>query len=188
MSLLSQRRVDQVVDVAPERIWVHLRKILATTNEFGRASAGSRQGAELSHRRTVASNDEAFAVLDAAQDFSPIIPEIAHRHRVHVASVSPVRQSREGRTSAARLPAPTALGDIIAAVCEGYPDDRVTRPFYQPLREVSAVENRHEVFRELECGNVRQSITAPLRPMTSLSARKPRTAFGSPRPGVSKKS
>ena len=104
MNLLSQRRVDQVVDVAPERIWVHLRKILATTNEFGRARAGSRQGAKLSHRRTVASNDEAFAVLDAAQDFSPIIPEIAHRHRVHMASVSPVRQQRErhSRTNAGR--------------------------------------------------------------------------------------
>ena len=51
------------------------------------------------------------------------------------------------------------LGDIIAAVCEGYPDDRVTRLFYQPLREVSAVEHRHKVFRELERGNVRQSIT-----------------------------
>lgn len=51
------------------------------------------------------------------------------------------------------------LGDIIAAVCEGYPDDRVMRLFYQPLREVSAVEHRHKVFRELERGNVRQSIT-----------------------------
>ena len=51
------------------------------------------------------------------------------------------------------------LGDIIAAVCEKHPDDRVTRLFYQPLRDVSAVEHRHEVFRELERGNVRQSIT-----------------------------
>jgi DNA mismatch repair protein MutS len=51
------------------------------------------------------------------------------------------------------------LGDIIAAVCEGYPDENVTRLFYQPLREASAVERRHEVFRELESGNVRQSIT-----------------------------
>jgi DNA mismatch repair protein MutS len=51
------------------------------------------------------------------------------------------------------------LGDIIAAVCEKHPDDRVTRLFYQQLRDVSAVEYRHEVFRELERGNVRQSIT-----------------------------
>jgi hypothetical protein len=43
-------------------------------------------------------------VLDAAQDFSPIIPEIAHRHRVHMASVSPVRQQRErhSRTNSGR--------------------------------------------------------------------------------------
>jgi hypothetical protein len=31
-------------------------------------------------------------VLDAAQDFPPVVPEIAHRHRFHTASVSPVRQ------------------------------------------------------------------------------------------------
>jgi DNA mismatch repair protein MutS len=51
------------------------------------------------------------------------------------------------------------LGDIVAALCEGYPDENVTRLFYQPLGEVSAVEHRHEVFRELESGNVRRSIT-----------------------------
>jgi DNA mismatch repair protein MutS len=51
------------------------------------------------------------------------------------------------------------LGDIVAAVCEGHPDDRVARLFYQPLREVSAVEHRHQVFGDLERSNVRQSIT-----------------------------
>ena len=51
------------------------------------------------------------------------------------------------------------LGDIVAAVCEGHPDDRVARLFYQPLREVSAVEHRHQVFGDLERSNVRQPIT-----------------------------
>ena len=91
LKLLSQRRVDQVVDVAPEHIWVHPRKILAATNEFGRAGAGSRQGAQLGHRRTVASDDDVFAALNAAQNISPVVPKIAHRHLVHMASVSPVR-------------------------------------------------------------------------------------------------
>jgi DNA mismatch repair protein MutS len=50
------------------------------------------------------------------------------------------------------------LGDIVAAVCEGHLDDRVTRLFYQPLREVSAVEYRHQVFGDLERSEVRQSI------------------------------
>jgi hypothetical protein len=53
------------------------------------------------------------------------------------------------------------LGDVVAAVCEGHSDDRVTRLFYQPLREVSAVEHRHQVFGDLERSNVRQSITEP---------------------------
>jgi hypothetical protein len=94
--LLSQRRVDQAVNVAPERIWVHPWEVLAATNEFGRASTGSGQRAKLSHWRAVARNDDAFAVLDAAQDFSPIVSEVAYCHRVHIASVSPVRRRREG--------------------------------------------------------------------------------------------
>jgi DNA mismatch repair protein MutS len=52
------------------------------------------------------------------------------------------------------------LDDIVAAVCEGYPDERVTRLFYQPLREVSAVGHRHRVFADLERDEVRQSVTA----------------------------
>lgn len=63
------------------------------TNEFGRVGAGSGQGTELGHRRAVASHDDAFAALDAAQDFSPIVPKIAHCHRVHIENVSPVRQA-----------------------------------------------------------------------------------------------
>ena len=51
------------------------------------------------------------------------------------------------------------LGDIVAAVCEGHPDDRVTRLFYQPLREASAVQHRHQVFSDLEHSNVRNLIT-----------------------------
>jgi DNA mismatch repair protein MutS len=51
------------------------------------------------------------------------------------------------------------LGDIVAAVCERHPDDRVTQLFYQPLCEVAAVEYRHQVFGDLERSNVRQSIT-----------------------------
>jgi DNA mismatch repair protein MutS len=60
------------------------------------------------------------------------------------------------------------LGDIVAAVCEEHPDDRVTRLFYQPLREVSAVEHRHQVFGDLERGNVRQSITDFTDAMASM--------------------
>lgn len=41
-----------------------------TTNEFGWASTRSGQEAEFGHRRSVASDDDAFALLDAAQDFA----------------------------------------------------------------------------------------------------------------------
>ena len=50
------------------------------------------------------------------------------------------------------------LNDIVEAVCDGHPDDRVTRLFYSPLREVSAVEYRHQVFGDLERDKIRQSI------------------------------
>jgi DNA mismatch repair protein MutS len=51
------------------------------------------------------------------------------------------------------------LDDIVAAVCEGHPDDDLTRLFYQPLREVSAVEYRHRVFGDLERPDLRRAVT-----------------------------
>jgi hypothetical protein len=69
----SQRRIDQVVDVATEGIWVHPREILAATNQFSRAGAGTGQGAQLGHRCTVAGNHDSLAVLDAAQYFFPVV-------------------------------------------------------------------------------------------------------------------
>lgn len=51
------------------------------------------------------------------------------------------------------------LDDIVTAVCQGNADDRMTRFFYEPLREVSAVEYRHQVFGDLEHSEVRRTIT-----------------------------
>jgi DNA mismatch repair protein MutS len=51
------------------------------------------------------------------------------------------------------------LDDIVTAVCQGNADDRMRRLFYQPLREVSAVEHRHQVFGDLERTKLRRSIT-----------------------------
>lgn len=62
---LSQRRINQVVDVAPKHVRVELRKDFAATNEFCRSGAGAWQRAEFGHRGAVAGNDETFAVLDA---------------------------------------------------------------------------------------------------------------------------
>lgn len=44
----------------------------------GWVGTGSGLGAELSHRRTATSDDDAFTVLDAAQDFLPVVPKVAH--------------------------------------------------------------------------------------------------------------
>lgn len=63
------------------------------------------------------------------------------------------------------------LDDIVAAVCEGHPDDRVTRLFYLPLREVSAVEHRHQVFGDLERATVRRSIADFTRAMATMRGR-----------------
>lgn len=50
------------------------------------------------------------------------------------------------------------LDEIIAAVTAGHPDDHVDRFFYAPLHEVSTVEHRHDVFRDLERDQLRQPI------------------------------
>jgi DNA mismatch repair protein MutS len=50
------------------------------------------------------------------------------------------------------------LDEIIAAVTAGHGDDHVDRFFYMPLRDVSTVEHRHQVFRDLECDQTRQPI------------------------------
>lgn len=50
------------------------------------------------------------------------------------------------------------LNEIIAAVTDGHSDDRVNRFFYVPLYEVSTVEHRHQIFRDLERDKTRQTI------------------------------
>ena len=50
------------------------------------------------------------------------------------------------------------LDEIIAAVTAGHPDDHVNRFFCIPLRELSTVEHRQQVFRDLECDQTREPI------------------------------
>lgn len=50
------------------------------------------------------------------------------------------------------------LDEIIAAITAGHPDDHVNRLFYVPPREVSTVEHRHQVFRDLERHQIRQPL------------------------------
>lgn len=50
------------------------------------------------------------------------------------------------------------LDEIIAAVTAAHPDERVDRFFYIPLHEVSTVEYRQQVFRDLERDQTRQPI------------------------------
>lgn len=50
------------------------------------------------------------------------------------------------------------LDEIIAAVTAGHPDDHVDRFFYVPPHEVSTVEHRQQVFRDLERDETRQPI------------------------------
>jgi len=49
------------------------------------------------------------------------------------------------------------LDEIIAAVTAGHPTD-VDRFFYVPLHDVSTVEHRHQVFRDLESDQTRQAV------------------------------
>ena len=60
------------------------------------------------------------------------------------------------------------LDDIVAAVCEGHPDDRVRRLFYLPLHEVSAVEYRRQVFGDLERDKNRRSIADFVQAMGAM--------------------
>ena len=50
------------------------------------------------------------------------------------------------------------LDEIIAAVTAGHADDHVDRFFYVPLHDVSTVEHRHQVFRDLERDQTHQTI------------------------------
>jgi hypothetical protein len=69
----SQRRINQGIDVAAEGVWVHPWEILAATNQFSRAGAGTGQGTQFGHRCTVACNHDPLAVLNAAEYFSPVV-------------------------------------------------------------------------------------------------------------------
>ena len=50
------------------------------------------------------------------------------------------------------------LDEIIDAVTSGHPDGRVEEFFHVPLHEVSTVEHRQQIFRDLERDHIRQPI------------------------------
>src|SRR5271163_951918 len=64
------------------------------------------------------------------------------------------------------------LDEIIAAVTAGHPDDRVDRFFYAPLHEVSTVEHRHQVFRDLERDQIHQPILNFVNGMRTMRRRR----------------
>jgi len=63
------------------------------------------------------------------------------------------------------------LDEIIAAVNAGHAEHRVDRFFCVPLHEVSTVEHRHQVFRDLECGEIRQPILKLVDGMQTMRLR-----------------
>ncbi len=64
------------------------------------------------------------------------------------------------------------LDEIIAAVTAEHPDDNVDRFFHVPLHEVSAVEHRHQVFRDLERDQTRQPILNFVDGMRTMRRRR----------------
>jgi len=50
------------------------------------------------------------------------------------------------------------LDEIIAAINARHPEDQVNEFFHVPLRDVSAIEHRQQVFRDLECDEIRAPI------------------------------
>jgi DNA mismatch repair protein MutS len=50
------------------------------------------------------------------------------------------------------------LDDIVAAVTAGHADDQLENFFYAPVGDVSTVDYRHQVFRDLDRGQTRQAI------------------------------
>ncbi len=64
------------------------------------------------------------------------------------------------------------LDDIIAAVIAGHPDDHVDRFFYVPLHDISTVEHRHQVFRDLERDQTRQPILNFVDGMRTMQRRR----------------
>lgn len=64
------------------------------------------------------------------------------------------------------------LDEIIAAVTAGHPDDHVDRFFYVLLRDVSTIEHRHQVFRDLERDQTRQPIANFVDGMRTMRRRR----------------
>lgn len=64
------------------------------------------------------------------------------------------------------------LDEIIAAITAGHPGDDVDRFFRQPLHDVSTVEHRHQVFRDLEDDHTRQPITDFVNGMRTMRHRR----------------
>ena len=92
---MSQRWINHSVDVAAQRVGVKTGQPLPALDELGRSGAAAWQRAQLGDRAAVTGDDYAFTALHAIKHFSSLVAEVAHRYRIHVYSVSPVRQRIE---------------------------------------------------------------------------------------------
>ena len=66
------------------------------------------------------------------------------------------------------------LDDVIAAVTVGHADDDVDQFFRVPLHDVSTVEHRHQVFRDLERDEIRRPVLAFVSGMRTMRHRRHR--------------
>jgi DNA mismatch repair protein MutS len=65
------------------------------------------------------------------------------------------------------------LNEIVAAVTAGRTDGHFEKFFYAPLHEVSSVEYRHQVFRDLDRTEVCQPIENLVDRMRSTTSTRP---------------
>jgi hypothetical protein len=88
---MSQRWIDDSVDVASQRIGVDTGQLLPALNELSGSGAAAWQWAQLGDRAAITRDDDAFTALHTIQHFSSPVAEVAHSNRIHVCIVSPVR-------------------------------------------------------------------------------------------------
>jgi hypothetical protein len=91
---VSQRLVEDRVDVLAQTVGVDPRKVPEAVDERSCAKRASRQRPKLGNRLPIAGDGHALAQLDPADHLGTVVPQVSDRCLTHNLTVSPVIQRK----------------------------------------------------------------------------------------------
>jgi hypothetical protein len=93
----SQDRIQNRVDVHPQPRRVNQRKSTSARDQVPRRHSSATKWSQFGDFRSIPSDNHRFARGHPGEDIAPMVTQVAHCYRIHIAIVSPVRQPHDGQ-------------------------------------------------------------------------------------------